>query len=117
MSFGVEVDIVVRGRGTAVGREVAKGGRTRDEDGAGVEERDGTVEIGCFPLNEVAADMGSGLGDSGSSPGTDWVQDSGSGVESGTEVRDESAWEVDKVADCRSSVTCCLSSCVKLMGR
>jgi len=81
MSFGGAVDIVVRGRGTAVGREVAKGGGTRDEDGAGVEERDGTVEIGCFPLNEVAADTGIGLGDSGSSPGTGWVRDSGSGVD------------------------------------
>src|SRR5712671_4161162 len=117
MSFGGAVDIVVRGWGTAVGREVAKGGGTRDEDGAGVEERDGTVEIGCLPLNEVAADMGSGLGDSGSSPGMDWVRDSGSGVERGTGVRDESAREVDKVADWRSSVTCSSSLCEKSMGR
>src|SRR5712672_3241236 len=116
MSFGVEVDIVVRGRGTAVGQEVAKGGGTRDEDRAGVKEWDGTVEIGCFPLNEVAANMGSGLGDSGSSPGTDWVWDSGSGVKSRTGVRDESVQEVDKVVDWRSSVTCCLSLCVKSTG-
>src|SRR5712672_2877399 len=111
------MDIIVRGQGTAMGREVAKGGGTRDEDGAGVEERDGTVEIGCFPLNEVAADTGSGLGDLGSSPGTDWVRDSGSGVEHGTGVRDESAREVDKVADWRSSVTCSSSSCEKSTGR
>ena len=117
MSFGMEVDIVVRGRGTAVGREVAKGGGTRDEDGAGVEEQDGTVEIGCFPLNEVAADMGSGLGDSGSSPGMDWIRDSGLGVERGMGVKDESAQEVDKVADWRSSVTCSSSSCEKSTGR
>src|SRR5712671_4741890 len=117
MSFGVEVDIVVRGRGTAVGREVAKGGGARDEDGAGVEERDGTVKIGCFPLNEVAADTGSGLGDLGSSPGTDWVRDSGSGGDCGMGVRDKSAWEVDKVADLRSSVTCSSSLFEKSMGR
>src|SRR5712672_959720 len=117
MSFGAEVDIAVRGRGTAVGREVAKGGGTRNKDGTGVKVQDGTVEIGCFPLNEVAADMGSGLGDLGSSPGTDWVRDSGLGVDCGTGERDKSAREVDKVADWRSSVTCCSSSCEKSTGR
>src|SRR5882762_1591497 len=110
MSLGVEVDIVVRGQGTAVeDREVAKGSRTRDEDWAGVEEHDGTVEMGCFPLYEVAADMGSGFGDSGSSPGRDWV--------CGLGVRDESAREVDSVVDSRRSETCCLSSAVKPMGQ
>jgi hypothetical protein len=83
MSLGVEVDIIVRGRGTATeDREVAKGGRTRDKDWAGVEECDGTVEIGCFPLYKVAANMGSGFRDSESSPGRDWV--------CGLGVRDES---------------------------
>jgi hypothetical protein len=106
----VGVDIVVRGRGTAVGeREVAKGGGTRDEDWAGVEERDGTVEVGCFPLDEVAADMGSGFGDSGSAPGRDWVLGAG--------VRDKSAREVDRVADSRRSETCCSSSAVKSTAR
>ena len=108
MSLGVEVDIVVRG--TAVeNREVAKGGGARDEDWAGVEVRDGTVEMGCFPLYEVAADIGSGFGDSGSSPGRDWVCGSG--------VKDESAREVDSVVDSRSVETCCLSSAVKSTGR
>jgi hypothetical protein len=110
MSLGVGVDIVVRGRGTAVDdREVAKGGGTRDEDWAGVEERDGTVEMGCFPLDEVAADIGSGFGDLGSSPGRDGVRCSG--------VRDKSAREVDRVADSRRSETCCSSSAVKSTAR
>src|ERR1700675_2528299 len=110
MSLGVEVDIVVRGRGTAVAdREVAKGGGARDEDWAGVEERDGTVEMGCFPLYEVAADTGIGFGDSGSTPGRDWMGCSG--------VKDERAWEVVRVADSRRSETCCSSSAVKSRGR
>jgi hypothetical protein len=38
MSLGIEVDMVVRGWGTAMeDREVAKGGGARDEDWAGVE--------------------------------------------------------------------------------
>jgi hypothetical protein len=106
----VEVDIVVRGRGTAVeDQEMAKGGGTRDKDWAGVEEWDGTVEMGCFPLYKVAADMGSGFRDSGSSPGRDWVHGSG--------VRGKSAREVDSVVDSRSSETCCSSSVVKSTGR
>ena len=110
MSLDVGVDIVVRGRGTAVDdREVAKGGGARDEDWAGVEERDGTVEMGCFPLCKVAADMRSGFRDSGSSPGRDWIHGSG--------VRDESAREVDRVADSRRSETCCSSSDVKSTAR
>jgi len=110
MSLGMEVDIIVRGWGTAVeDQEVAKGGGTRDEGWAGVEERDGTVEMGCFPLYEVAADMGSGFGDSGSPPGRDGVRCSG--------VRDESAREVDRVADSRRSETCCSSSAVKSTAR
>src|SRR5712671_7627689 len=110
MSLGMGVDIIVRGWGTAVeDREVAKGGGARDEDWAGVEERDGTVKMGCFPLDEVAADMGSGFGDSGSPPGRDGVLGSG--------VRDESVREVDRVADSRRSETCCSSSAVKSMVR
>src|SRR5882762_28345 len=110
MSLGVGVNIVVRGQGTAVDdREVAKGSGTRDEDWAGVEECNGTVEMGCFPLCEVAANMGSGFGDSGSPPGRDGVRCSG--------VRDESAREVDRVADSRRSETCCSSSAVKSTAR
>ena len=48
---------------------MAKGGGARDEDWTGVKVRDGTVEMGYFPLYEVAANTGRGLGNSGSSPG------------------------------------------------
>jgi hypothetical protein len=51
------------------GSRGAKGGGARVEDWEGVKERDGTDEIGCFPLYEVAANTGRGLGNSGSSPG------------------------------------------------
>jgi hypothetical protein len=75
ISLGVDVDIVVRGWGTAgyEGRGVAKGSGARDKDWAGVEGQDGTIEIGCFPLGKVAAKIRSGFRDSGSSPGKDEI--------------------------------------------